>query len=102
MNRIITYAYSKDDGIVISRVDSEFACPVLQFEQIGQGGNGYAAGDFRGPMNYKLEKFPIHTIGRDWPRYVWTKKIPVRLKNRHRKFWGMKPLKAKARLMKAA
>ena len=97
MNRIITFAYNKEDGIVISRVANEFACPVLQFAKIGQGGKGFQPGDFNGPTIFKLEKFPVHTIGRDWPLYVWTKKIPVRLKNRHRKFWGMKPLKTQTK-----
>lgn len=93
MNRIITYAINRDDGLVVSRVGNEIACPVLDFDGIGQGGGGYRPGDFRGPVVYHLEKFPVTAIGRDWPRYGWTKKIPVRLKNRHRKFWGFKPLK---------
>lgn len=85
--RIITFAYHKDDGLVVSRVGSEIAVPVLEFEKIGQDG------DFTGPMEYHLEKFPVHSIGgRDWPRYKWTKKIPLELKNRHRAFWGFPAL----------
>ena len=86
MNRIITYAFNKDDGLVISRVGSEVAVPVLQWDEFGNDG------DFSGPMPYELEKFPVHSIGRDWPRYKWTKKIPVQLKNRHRAFWGFPAL----------
>lgn len=84
--RIITFAFNKDDGLVVSRVGSEIAVPVLDFEKIGEGG------DFTQPFEYHLEKMPITAIGRDWPRYKWTKKIPVELKNRHRAFWGFTPL----------
>ena len=87
MNRIITYAINKDDGIVWSRVGSEVAVPVLDFAKIGENG------DFTGPMEYNLEKFPVVSIGREWARLKWTKKIPLSLKNKHREFWGMKPLK---------
>lgn len=86
MNRIITYAFNRYDGLVISKVGSEIAVPVLEFEKIGEGG------DFTAPLEYHLEKFPLHSIGRDWPLYVWTKKIPVNLKNRHRAFWGFPEL----------
>jgi hypothetical protein len=67
---------------VISRVGSEVAIPVLDFEAIGQGG------DFRGPMNYNLEKFPVNSLAPVWREYRWTKKVPARLKNKHRQFWG--------------
>ena len=81
MIRIITYAFHKDDGLVVSRVGSEIAVPVLDFEKIGEGG------DFTGLTEYHLEKFPVISIGRGWPRYQWTRKIPIELKNRHRAFW---------------
>ena len=86
MNRIITYAVSKDDGLVISRVGSEVAVPVLQYEKIGEGG------DFTKPLEYELEKFPVLSLASEWPLYKWTKKIPVELKNKHREFWGFKKL----------
>lgn len=86
MNRIITYAVD-EDGIVVSRVGSDVAIPVLDFEAIGQGG------DFTGPMKYDLEKFPVTALAPNWGQLRWTKKIPVRLKNAHRTFWGFKPLK---------
>jgi len=92
MPRNITYAVN-DDGTVYSRVDSEIAVPVLDFDGIGQGGDGFAKGNFNGPMRYNLEKFSVHSLaGREWACLRWTKKIPVALKNLHRKFWGMKPL----------
>ena len=87
MIRIITYGINKNDGLVISRVGSEIAIPVLDFEKIGKNG------DFTTPAEYHLETFPVLSLGREYSRYRWTKKVPVRLKNRHRKFWGMKPLK---------
>ncbi len=86
MIRTIQYAVHSDDGLVISRVGSEVAWPVLDFEKIGQDG------DYTKPFEYQLEKMPVITIGREWRLLKWTKKIPVRLKNRHRKFWGFKPL----------
>ena len=108
MNRIITYGI-EPDGTVISRVGSEIAFPVLDFGAIGQGGDGYAPGDFNGPMRYDLEKYPIHFYFREgnvtYPEVRWTKgfgtthgipAIPVELKNRHRVFWGFKPLKQDA------
>ncbi len=83
MIRIITYAIHKDDGLVISRVGSEIAWPVLDYERIGEGG------DFTGPLLYHLEKMPILSVpGTEWQRLRWTKKVPVQLKNRHRTFWG--------------
>jgi hypothetical protein len=105
MNRIIIYGIGPD-GTVISRVGSEIAFPALDFEAIGQGGDGYAPGDFRGPARYSLEKYEIHAYFRDgditYPEVRWTKgfgnthgtpAIPAELKNQHREFWGFKPLK---------
>jgi hypothetical protein len=97
MNRIITYGI-QPDGTVISRVGGEIAFPVLDFGAIGQGGDGYAPGDFRGPTRYNLEKYPIHPYFREgeftYPEVRWTRKIPVTLKNLHRVFWGFRPLPA--------
>ncbi len=86
MNKIITYAINKDDGMVYSRVGSEIAYPVLQFDKIGQGG------DFTGPIEYQLEKSSVFSLAGEWSQLRFTKKIPADIKNRHRAFWGMKPL----------
>jgi hypothetical protein len=86
MNRIITYAVSKDDGMVYSRVGSEIAYPVLQYNKIGENG------DFTKPLEYKLEKSSVFDLAYYWQSLRWTKKIPTELKNRHREFWGMKPV----------
>lgn len=93
-NRIITYGVEKDTGIVVSRVESEIACPVLNFAAIGMGGDGFEPGDFRGPNRWNLERIHIAALGTGWWGSIrWTKKIPLDLKNRHRAFWGFKALK---------
>lgn len=88
MNRIITYAYNIEDGMVISRVDHEIAHPVLDFVGMKPENNW--------EMRYNLEKFNINALHGQWHLYKWTKKIPTELKNRHREFWGFKPLKVEA------
>lgn len=90
MNKTIQYGIEKETGIVLSRVGSEVAYPVLDFEAIGKGGDGYAEGDFRGPTRYELEKMSVYMI--DYPSIRWTRKIPATVKNVHRVFWGFKPL----------
>lgn len=82
----IQYAIHREDGLVISRVGNEVAWPVMDFEGIGKGG------DYRKPIDYNLEKMNVHSIGREWQMLVWTKYVPTELKNKHRAFWGMKPL----------
>jgi hypothetical protein len=105
VNRTITYGI-EPDGTVISRVGSEVAFPVLDFEAIGKGGDGFKPGDFHGPMRYDLGKEEIHSYFR-YSRYFdvkWTKgygnthgvpPIPLEIRNEHREFWGFKPLKEK-------
>jgi len=106
MNRIITYGILPD-GTVISRVGDKVAFPVPDYEAIGNGGDGYAPGDFRGPTRYSLESSAIHPYFREgdvtYAEVTWTKGfgnsrgvpvIPVKLKNKHREFWGFKPLKS--------
>ncbi len=86
MNKIITYAINRNDDMVYSRVGSEIAYPVLQFDKIGQNG------DFTGPLEYQLEKSSVNSLAGEWSQLRFTKKIPADIKNRHRAFWGMKPL----------
>lgn len=92
MNRVITYCVDKASGLVGSRVGDELAFPILQFDKIGMGGKGFQPGDFNGPMIYELERDNVFAYRQNWRSLRWTKKIPKRLKNRHRKFWGFKPL----------
>lgn len=58
MNRIIQYGIEHETGLVVSRVGSEAAVPVLDFAAIGQGGDDFAPGD-DGPRRVRvLELFP--------------------------------------------
>ena len=81
----ITYAIDQETGLIISRVESELAWPILDYDNMLPE-NNYA-------MNYHLEKMDVLCVaGRAWNLLKWTKKIPVEIKNLHRIFWGMKPL----------
>jgi hypothetical protein len=84
-NKIITYAIDGDTGCVVSRVGSEVAIDVLDFEGMTPQ-NGY-------DPKYNLEKHSVYDTLPHMPALKWTKKIPLEEKNRHRGFWGMKPLK---------
>lgn len=91
--RCLTFAVSKEDGMVYSRCGDEIAYPVLQFGKIGEGGDfTQPFGDFTQPFEYQLEKSSVFSFSHCWPMLRWTRKIPVELKNLHRKFWGFKPL----------
>lgn len=82
----ITYAIDVDTNLVISRVDDEVAWPILDYEGMLPE-NNYA-------MNYNLEKISVSSLSaRNWNGLKWTKKIPVDVKNLHRRFWGFKELK---------
>jgi hypothetical protein len=72
-------------SFVYSRVGSEVAIPMLEYDKMGPE-NGYA-------KFYRLEKGSIFDLG-DCDM-IRTRKIPLWLKNKHREFWGMKPLKSK-------
>ena len=87
MNRI-TYAINRRDGFVISRIGSELAWPVYQFSEFGKDG------DFTGEIPIALEQLSVYEAVTEWKDLLWTKKIPVEIKNLHRVFWGMKPLPA--------
>lgn len=81
----ITYAIDQDTGLVVSRVESELAWPILAYDNMLPE-NGYA-------MNYYLEKMSVFAAaGTAWAMLKWTKKISIDIKNVHRAFWGMKLL----------
>ena len=84
--RTIQYAICPN-GLVYSRVDNEVCVPVLDYEGMKPENNFI--------MVYNLDKFSIYSISSEWNTLKWTRKIPVELKNIHRKFWGMKELKEK-------
>lgn len=64
--------------------DREIAIPMMDYEAIGKNGN------FQAPITYTLEKVDRNCI--QWKYIHNTKKVPVEIKNLHRKFWGMKEL----------
>lgn len=83
--KTIQYGIDTTTGLVWSRIGSEVAIPVLQFDQMTPQNNFNTV--------YELEKMDvIHTAGQAYNSVVWTRKIPIEIKNRHRKFWGMKSL----------
>lgn len=88
MNKTIMYAIETETGHIISRVGSEIAIPVLQYDDM-QPENNFQT-------EYKLEKMPVFAIAGSHNNYKWTVKVPLKLKNKHRVFWGMKPLKRRA------
>ena len=82
--KTITYMISPD-GHIYSRVGSQIAIPVLDFAGM-KPENNYVT-------NYSLEKFEALSCASDINNSIHTRKIPVEMKNLHRKFWGMKPIK---------
>jgi hypothetical protein len=83
----IQYAIHLDEKIVVSRLHSEIAWPILDYDGIGRGG------DYMGPLHFELEKMLVHSIGREWDRLIWTRYVPTHIKNVHRAFWKFKPLR---------
>jgi len=83
--RTIRHAWH-DDGYVVSRVGSDVAWPVLDWDAM-QPSNNF-------DTTYNLEKFSVLSVaGDDWDKLTWTRKVPVGIKNQHRAFWRMKPLR---------
>jgi hypothetical protein len=68
-------------------VGSEVAIPVLDYDAMVPENNFQTS--------YYLEKDSVHNVLPYSRDLVWTKKIPLEIKNLHREFWGMKPLKEK-------
>jgi hypothetical protein len=79
----IQYAIDLDTGMVWSQVGNELAIPILDFAGMKPENNW--------EMKYNLGKFQSASIS--GAELVHTRKIPVKIKNAHRAFWGMKPLK---------
>lgn len=86
MNRVITYALHSD-GYVVSRVGSEVAWPVLQYDKMTPE-TGFS------PV-WELERMPVLDVSvvSDWRSLRWTKKIPLGVKQVHRRFWGFRELR---------
>lgn len=105
MRETITYALHLD-GYYVSRLGTGVAWPVLDYVAIGRGGYSiscitgekwgpeYAYKDMSGPMRYRLERLYLIEVPReDWLSLKWTRKVPIKVKNWHRNFWGLKPLR---------
>ena len=83
--RTIQYMVDQESGLVWSRVNGEVAIPILDWEGM-KPENSFQT-------NYYLEKYKAFDVIRELNNLKRTRKIPTALKNIHRKFWGMKPLK---------
>ena len=84
----IRYGVDLDTDMVISQRLDNFECawPILVFEGANPDNNWQ--------MDYELEKIKSTDIPNSvYYNIKWTRKIPIKVKNVHRKFWGMKPLK---------
>ena len=83
--RKISYAIDPDTGQVWSRVGSEMAIPVLDWDAM-KPENNFAT-------SYYLQKLDVIEIaGPIYNRLKWTRCIPVKLKNLHRVFFKFPPL----------
>jgi len=103
----ITYARvrSRYFGVLwYSRVGSYIACPILKIEAVGKGGfdtapntgrlgKFYEEGYFTGPNSFNLEKVNVLCLTGMWDEFTWTRKVPFEVRQFHRAFWGMKPLR---------
>ena len=83
--RTIQYMLDEGNGLVWSRVNGEVAIPILDWAGMTPE-NSYQT-------NYFLEKHKAFDVIRELNTLKRTRKIPTELKNQHRKFWGMKPIK---------
>ena len=81
----ITYAVDPD-GLVVSRLGNEYAWPVLDWDAMTPDNN------FR--PKYHLEKFLAVSLFLTFTLRQ-TRRVPTAIKNLHREFWGMPPLKEK-------
>jgi len=87
MSKTIQYGVDSETGLIWSRVGSEVAVPILDFEKMTPENN------FR--TNYNFEKYDVLSVAKEVSNLKWTRKIPIEIKNIHRKFWGFAPLKEK-------
>lgn len=83
-NRTIQYAVDAETGQIWSRVDDQLAVPVLDYRGMHPRDGS--------EMRYALYKIGIFEALVHEGCLTWTRKIPLKIKNLHRKFWGMKEL----------
>jgi hypothetical protein len=84
MNKNIRYGIDRETGLVWSRVGSQVALPVLQYDKMVPENNFQT--------QYELEKFDVLEVIGSYGQVKWTRKIALHIKNLHRKIWGLKPL----------
>jgi hypothetical protein len=80
--RRIRYAIDLDTGQVVSQVGDEYAWPILDFEHMCPENNF--------ETRYHLEKLSWDATIRS--HLLRTRKIPIEVKNFHRKFWNLPPI----------
>lgn len=88
MSRTIQFYFDSFEGEVYGRADGEISFRVLDYEKTGEGG------DFSKPLEYHLEKGDVFSLAHQLslPDVERTRKIPNKIKNEHREFWGFPPL----------
>ena len=84
--KTILYGIDLDTGQIVSRCDQNVAVPVLDFEGMTPANNF--------DMQFELEKMNVYDC-LPHMNVQWTRKIPNAIKNVHRAFHGMQPLKGK-------
>jgi len=84
MNRTIRYGIDCETGLVWSRVGSQVALPVLQYDQMLPENNFQT--------QYALEKMDVIEVVGSYGLVQWARIIPTQIKNIHREFWGLKPM----------
>ena len=87
--RTIQYAIDMTSGMVISQVGNKIYHPILDFDGMSPENNWQ--------MDYYYEEMSVHAMYGSYHYYKWTRKIPNKIKNFHRKYWGFKLLKGKNR-----
>lgn len=78
--RTIQYAIDTSTGLVVSRVGSVLGWPILEYDKMLLENNF--------ETSYHLEKIRIIEVVSSMAVLNRTRKIPKRIKNLHRKFWG--------------
>ena len=88
----LMFAHDNDTGQWWSRVENhpaavhdKIAVPVLDYEAIG------ADGDYTRPFAYRLEAMTTEAL--QHANLVWTRNVPLHIRNLHREFWGLQSLR---------
>jgi hypothetical protein len=81
----IRYGIDRETGLIWSRVGSQVAVPVLQYDKMVPENNFKAI--------YELEIFDVIELVGSLGSVKWTRIVPIQIKNMHRELWKMKPVK---------